>query len=51
MNFTDNFTVAQGWGMVKRNRMRMCLERMDEGPKGLTTEFAKGRGIHGGLVG
>jgi len=23
-----NFNVAQGWGMVKRNRMRMCCDGM-----------------------
>jgi len=22
--FPGNFNLAQGWGMVKRNRMRMC---------------------------
>jgi hypothetical protein len=31
--FPGNFNVAQGWGMVKRNRMRMCWERMDGGER------------------
>jgi len=26
--FPGNFNVAQGWGMVKRNRMRMCCDGM-----------------------
>jgi len=26
--FPGNFNVAQGWGMVKRNRMRMCCGGM-----------------------
>jgi hypothetical protein len=31
-----NFNVAQGWGMVKRNRMRMCLENDAWGEAGDT---------------
>jgi hypothetical protein len=28
-----NFNVAQGWGMVKRIRMRMCCGGMQGGPE------------------